>query len=111
MPPQGVKRYIEDKTTSPLRIWRFNNKIRTIPAGKALRVELSARGVVHWTTDKWLTVQDSKTAENAFGVHLVDLPVSDMPAGNTIVFTFFWPDTNRWENVDFSVGIDATDSQ
>ncbi|CAN7275549.1 glucan 1,4-alpha-glucosidase [Mesorhizobium amorphae] len=109
MPPQGVRRYIEDETVSPLRIWRFNNKIRTIPAGKVLRVELSARGVVHWTTDKWLTVQDSKTAENAFGVHLVDLPVNDMPPGNTIVFTFFWPDTARWENVDFSVGIDEPD--
>ena len=29
MPPQGVKRYIEDKTVSPFRTWRFNNKIRT----------------------------------------------------------------------------------
>ncbi|UVK39813.1 glucan 1,4-alpha-glucosidase [Mesorhizobium sp. AR10] len=109
MPPQGVKRYIEDRTTSPLRTWRFNNKIRTMSAGKVLRVELSARGVVHWTSDKWLTVQDSKTAENAFGVHLVDLPVAGIPPGNTIVFTFFWPDAGRWENVDFSVGIDELD--
>ena len=30
MPPQGVKRYIEDRTVSPLRTWRFNNKIRAI---------------------------------------------------------------------------------
>lgn len=110
MPPQGVKRYIRDKTVSPLRTWRFNNKIRTIPAGKLLRVELPARGVVHWTSDKWLTVQDSKTAENTFGIHLVDLPVGGIPPRDTIVFTFFWPDTGRWENVDFSVGIDAPDS-
>ncbi|UCI27040.1 glucan 1,4-alpha-glucosidase [Mesorhizobium sp. B2-8-5] len=108
LPPQGVERYIKGKTVSPRRIWRFNNKIRSIPAGKALRVELSAPGVVHWSSDKWLTVQDSRTAENAFGIHLVDLPVSRLRPGTTIVFTFFWPGAMRWENVDFSVGIDAS---
>ncbi|TJW49122.1 MAG: hypothetical protein E5W83_00365 [Mesorhizobium sp.] len=29
--------------------------------------------------------------------------------GDRIVFTFFWPDAGRWENVDFSVGIDEPD--
>jgi len=108
MPPQGVERYIKGKTSSPLRIWRFNNKIRSIPAGKVLRVELSAPGVVHWSSDNWLTIQDHKTGESAFGVHLVDLPVDGLVAGSTLVFTFFWPDAMRWENVDFSVGIDAS---
>ncbi|RUW77381.1 MULTISPECIES: glucan 1,4-alpha-glucosidase [unclassified Mesorhizobium] len=107
LPPQGVERYIKARTTSPTRIWRFNNKIRAIPAGKMLRVELAAKGVVHWSSDKWLTVRDDRTAENAFGVHLVDLPVDRLPQGSTIVFTFFWPDTGRWENVDFTVGVDA----
>ncbi|RAZ82663.1 glucan 1,4-alpha-glucosidase [Mesorhizobium hawassense] len=107
MPPQGIERYIKNKTVSPLRIWRFKNKIRSIPTGKALRVELSAPGVVHWSSDKWLTVHDDHTAENALGVHLVDLPVAGLQPGSTIVFTFFWSEAMRWENVDFSVGIDA----
>ncbi|SFO42278.1 glucoamylase [Mesorhizobium sp. NFR06] len=107
LPPQGVARYVKGKTVSPFRIWRFNAKIRSIPAGKALRVELSAPGVVHWSSDKWLTVRDDHTAENAFGVHLVDLPVAGLQPGSTIVFTFFWPEAMRWENVDFSVGIDV----
>ena len=108
MPPQGVERYVKGNTVSPLRIWRFNNKIRAIPAGKLLRVELSAPGVVHWSSDKWLTIRDDKTRENTFGMHLVDLPVSKLKPGSTIVFTFFWPDAMRWENVDFSVGVDAS---
>ncbi|RWM02020.1 glucan 1,4-alpha-glucosidase [Mesorhizobium sp.] len=111
MPPQGVERYIRRKIVSPFRTWRFNNKIRSIPAGKRLRVELAARGVVHWSSDKWLTVQDDKTAENALGVHLVDLAVAGLPPGSTIVFTFFWPEAGRWENVDFTVGIDPSDSR
>ncbi|TIR56426.1 MAG: glucan 1,4-alpha-glucosidase, partial [Mesorhizobium sp.] len=111
MPPQGVERYIKRKTVSPFRTWRFNNKIRSLPAGKLLRVELAARGVVHWSSDKWLTVRDDNTVENAFGVHLVDLDVDGLQPGSTVVFTFFWPEASRWENVDFTVGIDASDSQ
>ena len=68
--------------------------------------KLAARGVVHWSSDKWLTVQDDKTIENAFGVHLADLAVAGLQPGSTIVFTFFWPEASRWENVDFTVGID-----
>ncbi|RUW59674.1 glucan 1,4-alpha-glucosidase [Mesorhizobium sp. M7A.F.Ca.US.008.03.1.1] len=103
MPPQGVKRYIEDKTVSPFRTWRFNNKIRTMPAGKTLRVELLDRATVHWSTDNWATVHDSQTAENAFGIHLADLPAASLPEGSMLTFTFFWPGTGDWENVDFSV--------
>ncbi|TIT99742.1 MAG: glucan 1,4-alpha-glucosidase [Mesorhizobium sp.] len=111
MPPQGVERYIKRKTVSPFRTWRFNNKIRSLPAGKLLRVELAARGVVHWSSDKWLTVRDDNTVENAFGVHLVDLDVAGLQPGSTVVFTFFWPEASRWENVDFTVGIDPSDSR
>ncbi|RWQ64670.1 glucan 1,4-alpha-glucosidase [Mesorhizobium sp.] len=109
MPPQGVKRYIEDRTVSPRRTWRFNHKVRILPAGKMLRVELLARAVVHWSSDNWATAHDAETTENAFGIHLTDLPVADVSPGNTIVFTFFWSDAGRWENVDFSIGIDKLD--
>lgn len=103
MPPQGVKRYIEDKTVSPFRTWRFNNKIRTMPEGKTLRVELLDPATVHWSTDNWATAHDSHTVENAFGIHLADLPAASLPEGSTLLFTFFWPGTGDWENVDFSV--------
>ncbi|AZV19119.1 glucan 1,4-alpha-glucosidase [Mesorhizobium sp. M7A.F.Ce.TU.012.03.2.1] len=103
MPPQGVKRYIEDKTVSPFRTWRFNNKIRTMPEGKTLRVELLDPATVHWSTDNWATAHDSHTVENAFGIHLADLPAASLPEGSTLLFTFFWPATGDWENVDFSV--------
>ncbi|MCA0035052.1 glucan 1,4-alpha-glucosidase [Mesorhizobium sp. B263B2A] len=111
MPPQGVKRYIEDRTVSPFRTWRFNNKIRALPGGKTLHVELLAPATVHWSIDNWTTVQDSKTEENAFGIHLVDLPVAGLPSGSTLTFTFFWPGTGDWENVDFSVTSGEQDSR
>ena len=111
MPPQGVKRYIEDKTVSPFRTWRFNNKIRTLPPGKTLRVELLAPATIRWSADNWATAVDSQTEENAFGIHLADLPTASLPGGSTLIFTFFWSGTGDWENVDFSVISGEQDSQ
>ncbi|TPK60963.1 glucan 1,4-alpha-glucosidase [Mesorhizobium sp. B2-4-19] len=110
MPPQGVKRYIEGKTTSPFKTWRFNNKIRTLPEGKTLRIELLAAATVHWSSDNWATAHDSQTADNTFGIHLADLPTASLRSGSTLIFTFFWPGTGDWENVDFSVTSGERDS-
>jgi glucoamylase len=106
MPPQGVKRYIEGKTVSPFRVWRFNNKIRTMPAGKTLRIELPAPARVRWSIDRWATDRDLDTTGNEFGVHLADLPTSILRPGDEAVFTFFWPGPAQWENVDFRVSVE-----
>lgn len=103
MPPQGVERYIRNKTPSHLRIWCFNNKIAGMPAGKALRLELADDAVVHWSADGWGTTTDTNTRASGLGTYYADLPVHDMAAGVTIVFTFFWPNAGVWENEDFTV--------
>jgi len=103
MPPQGVDRYIRNKTPSHLRIWCFNNKISAMPAGKVLRLELADDAIVHWSTDGWATTTDSSTMASGLGTHFADLPVQDMAAGGTIVFTFYWRDAGVWENENFTV--------
>ena len=90
MPPQGVKRYIEDKTVSPFRTWRFNNKIRSLPAGKTLRVELAGAGdrsLEQRTTGR--PPSDAQTEENAFGIHLADLPTASLAQGKHAGLHFF----------------------
>ena len=109
MPPQGVERYIRKKTVSPFRPWRLNNKARSIPAGKRLRIELFAPATVHWSTDGWKTPQDTRTQPNGYGFHLADLPVGSAPPGTVIVFTFYWLDSGHWENKDFSVTVEAAE--
>jgi glucoamylase len=37
------------------------------------------------------------------GVHVADLPTTELLDGQSIVFTFYWPRSSRWENVDFTV--------
>ncbi|MBA8801670.1 glucoamylase [Agrobacterium sp. RC10-4-1] len=103
MPPQGVERYIRNKTPSHLRIWCFNNKISAMPAGKVLRLELADDAIVHWSTDGWATTTDTSTMASGLGTHFADLPVQNMGAGGTIVFTFYWRDAGVWENENFTV--------
>ncbi len=105
LPPQTVQRYQVEKTGSPHAVWRFNNKSAAVATGKKLRLEVLAPAVVHWSTDGWLTVHDTKTRDTGLGVHIADLPTSSLHAGAGVAFTFYWPEANRWEGADFSVAI------
>ncbi len=105
MPPQTYKRYVKDKTESGLSIWRFNNKLTSIPAGKILRVEVLANSRVKWTTNNWNTENNTNTNDSGLGIKYVDLITNKMAAGEKIIFTFYWPDSANWEGENFSVTI------
>lgn len=105
MPPQGVERYIRNKTASHLRIWRFNNRLSSVPVGKQLRLETEANALVHWSTDNWTTVSDSPAIPSGLGTYYVDLPLQHEDAGTRVVFTFYWPDVENWEHTDFTVQV------
>jgi glucoamylase len=103
MPPQPVKRYQVDKTTSRVRPWRFNHKVRELLYGKILRIEVRAPATVRWTTDDWKTIAETPTVENAFSMHVLDLSIQHVLPGDALVFTFFWHETQQWEQKDYTV--------
>jgi len=102
-PPQTVKRYLVDKHVRQIFGWRFNNKTRSIPLNKTLRIVLLNPGLVHWTVDGWTTRHDTHTRDTGLGIHTLDLPTASLPAGGQAQFTFFWPAENRWEGTDYAV--------
>jgi glucoamylase len=106
-PPQTVARYLERPTAPPPVAWRFNHKIRHVPAARTLRVETGAPSVVHWTADDWQTVADTPTQDRGWGVHVADLPTGMLTAGTAIQFTFRWAPSDRWEGENFAVTVDA----
>jgi glucoamylase len=106
MPPQTVQRYLTDRVQSRYLVWRFNHKVRSIPAGKGLRIETLAPAVVHWSSDQWRSAHDLKSADTGLGIHLADLSSEALPEGALICFTFYWPDVEHWEGEDFTVVID-----
>ncbi|MET0440272.1 MAG: glucan 1,4-alpha-glucosidase [Devosia sp.] len=105
MPPQTHARYVASKTPSHLRIWRLNNAITRMPAGKSLRLELTAPALVHWGLDDWQGATDTKTRDSGLNTHVVDLDISTLPPGRAVVFTFLWLDGERWDPSQFRVQI------
>jgi len=89
-PPQALARYVRGRQKAKYFGWRFNNKCRTIPRGKILRVVLTAPAMVHWSFDGWQTTQDTKTRDTGMSVFVADLPSENLNVGNEIAFTFLW---------------------
>ena len=103
--PQTVKRYCVEKREAIYASWCFNNKCRSIPLNRDLRIALLAPAVVHWSDDAWKSARDVQTRESGIGIYFVDLPTHGLRAGSEIAFTFYWPQAQRWEDVNFSVTI------
>jgi glucoamylase len=105
-PPQTVERYIVNKITSSLAVWRFNHKVRTMSPGRTLRIETLAPAVVHWSVDGWRTVHDTPTRDTRLGVHVADLDTVHLRQGDRVDLTFYWPEADRWEGTDFLVCVE-----
>ena len=104
-PPQPVQRYQKAKVSTVFSFWGFNHKVRSIPEGKILRVEVLSPAMVHWSVDNWKTIVDTKTRDTRLGVFVADLPTDKLPAGRKVLFTFFWLKSHNWESTDFAVTI------
>jgi glucoamylase len=107
MPPQTRQRYIVERRRSPHSFWRFNHKRRTMAEGRRLRVETHAPALVHWSLDEWRTTHDTQARDTGIGIYVTDLPTETLPIGGRVVFTFYWPGGDRWEQQDFQVIVTA----
>jgi glucoamylase len=105
-PPQTVQRYLKEKHVRQIFGWRFNNKTRSVPRNKTLRIVLLSPARVHWSIDNWKTAHDTDTRDTGLGIHILDLPTASLPSAGEAVFTFFWPNENRWEGTDFRVRVE-----
>jgi glucoamylase len=107
LPPQTARRYVQQKTASPLKLWRFNQRCGALVLGKTLRVEVLAAAVVRWTDDDWRTSHDTTTREAGFGFHVACLSNDQLALGRQIEFTFHWIEADRWEGENFTVTVTA----
>ncbi|MDL2409077.1 glucan 1,4-alpha-glucosidase [Rhizobium calliandrae] len=104
MPPQTFARYVGAKPAPAPFAWRPTAKRARMAAGRALRIELSEPALVHWSTDGWASFTDSPCRDTGFGTHICDLPTKTLGPG-TIVFTLFFTEKQRWEDVDFKIDV------
>ena len=102
-PPRTARRYLEQKTTSDLVIWRFDHRIVRISAGEVLRLEVLASAEVHWGVVGGKPFQEIPTRDTGWGLHVADLATKALAPGDHVRFTFHWTVANRWEGNDFEV--------
>jgi glucoamylase len=105
-PPQTVDRYLNKKKSAEYFNWRFNNKPRTMPCGKKLRLLLMEPALVHWSFDSWQTAKDGDSEESGWNLQHLDLPTEALAVGRVISFTFCWKTSGRWEQRDYQVTVE-----
>ncbi|MGA7505687.1 MAG: glucan 1,4-alpha-glucosidase, partial [Candidatus Sulfotelmatobacter sp.] len=105
-PPQTFQRYVVEKPERKIFGWRFNNKARSVPRNKTLRLVLLSPAMVHWSIDDWNTSHDTHTRNTGLGTHILDLPTASLPVGGSAVFTFYWPEQDRWQGRDYKVFVE-----
>ncbi len=95
-------RYANGSARSGLEVWRLDRQVRTIPAGKRLRVEAEEMFELTWSIDNWATVNRTGATPVGFAGFFADLQPDPHP-GQKIVFTLRWTAGNRWEGKNFEV--------
>jgi glucoamylase len=88
-------------------IWGPRYRPRHIPPGNQFTVALRAPAQVHWGINGWQAVRDSHTMDTGLGVYIVDLPLVELGAGETVQFTFYWSEQKLWDGQDYEVQITA----
>jgi glucoamylase len=76
-----------------------------MPRGRKLRIVLPSPALVRWSFDGWQTAQNTNSRD-PLGVFVADLPSDQMPPGQHIAFTFYWPQEERWEGTNYSVVVE-----
>jgi len=105
MPPQTLKRYVNNKPAPAPIVWQIASKVECIALGRVLRLEFPDAARIHWSTDNWTTVSDRETTATGLGTYICDLPTERLTNDGLVRFTIFWPLQNRWEGTDFQVEI------
>ena len=53
----------------------------------------------------WQSAHTTQATGTSLGIHYTDFPIEPGQRA-PIRFTFFWPEKNRWEGQDYTVGIE-----
>jgi len=105
-PTATWNRYHGARPKIDYQIWQHKSPVHHLRVGDSLLIILPAQARVHWGTNGWNDVQDIGTQDTGLTVHAAELQVLHLLPGDTIQFTFFWQDSQRWEGQDYAVHID-----
>ncbi len=103
LPPQPVRRYLQDRQAARCRPWRPDWRFTTMPPGRVLRLDLPEPAVVVWTSDGWQTQTETATRDSGLGLHVVEIE----PAGAGVTFTWRSVPQGHWVGRNFHVAVEG----
>ena len=105
--PVVAERYLNKRGRKDLEVWKPTRQVRDVIAGQVLRIQAPASFRLHWTNDAWVSASDTRSISTGLGIDFADIGIP----GNQkapVDFTFFWPDTNRWDGHNYEVRVNQT---
>ncbi len=102
--PVVASRYLPGKSRKDLEIWKPVRQIRSMRAGKVLRVQMPEPFMLHASSNDWKDSQDVEAQSSGLGVYFMDLPVAKSQRA-PVRFTFYWTKRQSWEGRDYSVEV------
>jgi glucoamylase len=106
-PQNAWARYRGARPKIDYDIWGPSHRPKRIARGHTLYVATTAPARVHFGTNGWQDVTDIETEDTGLGVHVAKLPAETLKPGDSIEFTFFWPESGTWEGENFQVAIEG----
>ena len=100
---EAAARYVEGKVKPrrDLLIWGRNFPSKTIAFGDTLRVINGAPFMTRTSLDGWKTRRDYQSSATGIGVHFCDIEAPE--AGQTLAWTFYFPETGTWEGRNYEI--------
>ncbi len=87
-----------------LEIWKFNRQVSTVKQGYTLRIQALVPFRLRWSKDDWQIVNEIDSTATTLSIDFVDIPTDSQPP-SPIYFTFFWTDSQNWENRNYQVAV------
>jgi glucoamylase len=105
--PIVEERYAQGKhAENRMEVFKVQRRqIRTMAAGKTLRITSAARFQVTWTADAWKTKQVCDSTQVGYAGSYADLPTEPGQSG-ALTFTLYWAEEQRWEGRNFEVTLE-----
>jgi glucoamylase len=104
--PEVAERYLSKRNgRTRFEVWKPTRQVRFMHVGEVLRVHGDVPFTLRWSSDRWKTVNDSKSKQNALQIDYVDLKDVAAKAGTCLRFTFLWTEDNRWEGRNYEVTV------
>ena len=104
--PEVAARYQDPhKPHSTLEIWKLNRQLKSIKAGRTLRIEALDAFDLRLTRDEWQTYEESTSISTEVGIQFVDLSGTENQE-KPLHFSFRWRGAEAWEDADHEVAVE-----